>query len=181
MAGYPLNGNMYNPYIGQQQQLYYPDPYGYNISQQQQQNFGQQQIMQNLNPPSQPQPQAQVQLIQGRVIKNAEEIVPSEIPMNGSTSFFPLADGSCIFTKTWNGKGTIDTNIYTLYIPPKEEELEDNSVDNNNNIIFNTILERLDNIEKMIVNKTQQNKKTYNNKNKNQGQQNAEQEMIDNG
>lgn len=50
--------------------------------------------------------------ITGRVVASLEEIVPNDVPMNGSTAFFPVSDGSAIFARAWNRDGSIATVVY---------------------------------------------------------------------
>lgn len=45
----------------------------------------------------------------GRLVANADEITPQEVPMDGSVSLFPQNDYSCIYAKTWTKEGTIAT------------------------------------------------------------------------
>ena len=49
------------------------------------------------------------QVLPGRVINNSDDITPQEVPMDGSVSFFPQQDYSCIYAKTWTKEGTIAT------------------------------------------------------------------------
>lgn len=48
-------------------------------------------------------------MIPGRLVANADEITPQEVPMDGSVSLFPQNDYSCIYAKTWTKEGTIAT------------------------------------------------------------------------
>ena len=50
--------------------------------------------------------------IAGRMVGAPSEIVPNEVPMDGSVAFFPTSDGSAIFAKAWNPNGTISTVQY---------------------------------------------------------------------
>lgn len=59
--------------------------------------------------------------ITGRVVASLEEIVPNDVPMNGSTAFFPVSDGSAIFARAWNRDGSIATVVYK----PVMEEQQD--------------------------------------------------------
>lgn len=59
--------------------------------------------------PVQVQPQSG---ITGHLIGSHEEIQPSDVPMNGSASYFPTQDGSVIYAKQWNPNGTITTVRY---------------------------------------------------------------------
>lgn len=48
-------------------------------------------------------------MIPGRLVANADEITPQEVPMDGSVSLFPQNDYSAIYAKTWTKDGTIAT------------------------------------------------------------------------
>lgn len=54
----------------------------------------------------------------GRVVSQEAEITPQEVPMDGSFSWFPMADGSAVIGKRWNSDGTIQTVRYA----PEEQE-----------------------------------------------------------
>ena len=55
----------------------------------------------------------------GRMVGNADEITPQEVPMDGSVSLFPQNDYSCIYAKTWTKEGTIAT---VRYVPEQPQE-----------------------------------------------------------
>lgn len=67
--------------------------------------------------------------IPGRMVTNADEIVPQEVPMDGSVSLFPQNDYSCIYAKTWTKEGTIATMRFVPEQPqngePKKSPLEE--------------------------------------------------------
>ena len=70
--------------------------------------------------PQNPQTYPQASLgLQGKLIDNAEVVKVTEIPMDGSVSYFPLADGSAILTKQLQTDGTSKVVIYK---PAKEPE-----------------------------------------------------------
>lgn len=72
--------------------------------------------------PQQAQPSA-TQGMSGRVVADIKEIVPQEVPSDGTFGFFPMKDGSAIYAKTWNGDGTITTIRFApVKDAPKEEE-----------------------------------------------------------
>lgn len=52
--------------------------------------------------------------LQGRIVDNTEVVKAIEIPLDGSISYFPLADGSMIITKQLQQDGTSKTNTYSL-------------------------------------------------------------------
>lgn len=134
------NNPNYNPYqmqsngfqVPQQQYYYYPTSTPYVIPQQQQMQF-----------PNQTQPNRQSG-IRGRIINSENEILPQEIPMDGTVSLFPMADFSCIFAKKWLSNGTIETQKYVLAIDvsPKPE--------NNQPDVYNMIDERFGKLEGVI-------------------------------
>lgn len=75
--------------------------------------------------PQQPiQPQIQAQMyrgignLQGKSIDNLEVVKATDIPLDGSISYFPLADGSAIATKQLMQDGTSKIKIYK----PVDEE-----------------------------------------------------------
>ena len=53
--------------------------------------------------------QPSVKRIPARIINDPKEIMPNEVPMDGSVSLFPTADYSCVYAKAWNANGMIDT------------------------------------------------------------------------
>ena len=48
----------------------------------------------------------------GRIVSQEADITPQEVPMDGSFSWFPMADGSAVIVKRWNSDGTIQTVRY---------------------------------------------------------------------
>lgn len=87
----------YNPYYQPQMNRYQPIDY-----QQYQPSYPQ-------NP--QTYPQASLGL-QGKLVDSIEVVRAIDIPLDGSTSFFPLADGTAIVTKQLQKDGTSRTIIY---------------------------------------------------------------------
>lgn len=65
----------------------------------------------------QPQPYGQIATprpaLSGRMVASDAEIVPNDVPTDGSTGYFPARDGSCIYAKAWSNDGTIRTVRYT--------------------------------------------------------------------
>lgn len=60
--------------------------------------------------------------ITGRMVGAPSEIVPQEVPMDGTVAFFPTSDGSAIFAKAWNPDGTISTVQYSPIRPEGKAE-----------------------------------------------------------
>ena len=59
--------------------------------------------------------------LQGKSVDNIEVVKAMDIPLNGSISYFPIADGSAIVTKQLMMDGTSKTIIYK----PVENETEE--------------------------------------------------------
>lgn len=141
MPGYGTNGfnGFYAPYGQPMNVPSYPAPYqgnqmGYTPFQPM---TAQQQNVQ--------QPQPQVLQISGRMVNSADDIMPSEVQMDGRNYYFPSADGSCIYVKSWNKNGELVMVKYvldTVEQTPKENKLE---------IMLNSINERLSKIEKTLT------------------------------
>lgn len=52
-----------------------------------------------------------------RVVQSMNDILPGEVPMDGTVALFVQADGQKIYAKQWNQKGNIDTVEYELNRP----------------------------------------------------------------
>lgn len=130
-----FNNSTYNP-------MMYPQAYpNYNnyVQQDRQPNYR----PQNINPINQ-----NNNFLQGKVVDSIEVIRAMEIPLDGSITFFPLADGTAIVTKQLQNDGTskivtykplLDDNIPKEKIEEKvyvtEEEFE-KRISNINNFNF---------------------------------------------
>lgn len=55
------------------------------------------------------QPPAQISGLNGRVVEVAENILASDVPMDGSFAIFPKRDLSEVYVKYWTGEGKIAT------------------------------------------------------------------------
>ena len=86
--------------------------------------------MQRMQPQPQPQMQPEMQFnqqsiyrqstgLQGKSVDNVEVVKATDIPLDGSISYFPLTDGSAIVTKQLQQDGTSKTVIYK---PSNEKE-----------------------------------------------------------
>lgn len=61
-------------------------------------------------------------MLQGKSVDSIDVVKAMEIPLDGSTSYFPLADGSSIITKKLKNDGTTEIIIYKPYIEEIKEE-----------------------------------------------------------
>jgi len=59
--------------------------------------------------------------LQGRIVDNIDVVKSIEIPLDGSTSYFALADGTAIVTKQLQQDGKSKT---VVYVPASEEQPE---------------------------------------------------------
>ena len=91
----PYN-NLYNPY----------NPY-YTYNQQSQ--LQPQQMPRQTTPMYKPQPSV---VLQGKVVDSLDVVKATDIPYDGSVSYFPLTDGSAIITKQLQQDGTSKMVIY---------------------------------------------------------------------
>lgn len=62
--------------------------------------------------------------LQGKVVDNIEVVKAIDIPLNGITNYFPLADGSAIVTKQLQQDGKSKTIVYKPAIEEKPEEVK---------------------------------------------------------
>lgn len=67
-----------------------------------------------------PQPRRpQVQALPGKYINSLQDIVPQDVPTDGSIGIFPQSDYAAIYLKKWDGNGTISTVKYIPDLPPQ--------------------------------------------------------------
>lgn len=60
--------------------------------------------------------------LQGKIVESAEVVKVTEIPLDGSTSYFPLADSSAIITKKLGTNGISEMIVYKPVIEEQNEE-----------------------------------------------------------
>ena len=110
----------------------------------------------NVNYQPQPQPmyyQPTRPSIFGRIVGNESEIVPNEVPMDGSVSYFPTSDGSSIYAKKWRTDGTIQTLKFAPVYDKPETPKDDSTTPLMNDICadIQLISERLSKIESLLT------------------------------
>ena len=89
----------------------------------QQQRFQGMNMMQQPMPTQQyipPMPTIQQNNLQGKIVDSVDVVKSMDIPLDGSVSYYALADGSAIVTKQLQSDGTSRTIIYK----PSENEKE---------------------------------------------------------
>lgn len=107
--------------------------------------------------------------IPGKTITNPNEILPQDVPMDGSVGLFPVQDHSCIYAKAWNSNGTIAT---VKYVP--EQTIAQPAP--TPAISLETVSNKLDRIEKML--KQRRGNKSYH-KHSNDEEENNESTVAD--
>lgn len=60
--------------------------------------------------------------LQGKIVDNIEVVKAIDIPLDGSTSYFPMADGTAIVSKQLQQDGTSKIIIYRPVEPEAKEE-----------------------------------------------------------
>ena len=110
----------FNPYYG-----YIPNQYGKSSYYMQQPNVTPQYQPQATEYMNQMQNAYQKPLgLQGKTVDNIEVVKATDIPLDGSVSYFPLVDGSAIITKQLQQDGTSRTIIYRPSEEEKPEEIK---------------------------------------------------------
>lgn len=154
---YSLNGYSATPQYGQVQTPAMPQ-----LNNLQQAQTTTQQSMQTIQNGS----------LYGRVVGTLDEIVPNDVPRDGSIGLFPQRDYSCIFAKQWNNDGSIST---IKFVPEPVQQQDDQQTAG---VGISDIMDRLDSIENML----RQQKKPYHNQKRNRYDENrnAKVEVSDN-
>ncbi len=99
----------------------------------------------------------------GKVVNSLNEITASDVPMDGSVSYFPSMDGNTIVAKKWGSNGLIETSLYSL----QNNEADNVTTKAEKSVLglsdevtewFEKVSNRLDNIEKALVPKSTRKK-----------------------
>ncbi len=67
-------------------------------------------------------------IIYGKFVANEMDVKPNDVPMDGKIAAFPQQDLSCVYLKSWNSRGTIDSVKYipeVSTVPGSEEPTYD--------------------------------------------------------
>lgn len=62
--------------------------------------------------------------IQGKTVDSIEVVKATDFPLDGSISYFPLADGSAIVTKQLLSNGTSKTTVYKAVLGEETKPVE---------------------------------------------------------
>lgn len=97
-------------------------------------------VQNNIASPQTPRPS-----LPGRPVNDINEVMASEVPMDGSSSIFPLQNGSRIYVKSWNSDGTIKTLTYV------QEEQSVTKSESESVSISDLINRRFDSLEELLI------------------------------
>lgn len=95
---------------------------------------------------------ARPRTIPGRMIYSPDEIMPQEVPMDGSVSLFPMHDWSCVYGKWWTSNGQIQTVKFVLEQPKKQ--IDESAVS------LSDISERLNKVERYLFKSKHKNNRS---------------------
>ena len=111
-------------------------------------NFLQNQMQQNN--------QQNFNMLGGKVVDSVEVVKATDIPMDGSSYYFPNADGSEVYSKRWLPNGKTEIVVYTKQNPITESK----EVKETNELMekLNGFDERFDKLEKLFSSKQVGNK-----------------------
>lgn len=81
----------------------------------------------------------------GRVVASPDDIMPNEVPMDGTPSFFPKEDFSCIYGRKWMPDGRI---VPVTFVPQVDTQADPEP--NQNGGQMEEILAKLASIEALL-------------------------------
>ena len=114
----------FNPYYG-----YIPNQYGKSSYYMQQPNVTPQYQPQATDYMSQMQNTYQKPIgLQGKTVDNIEVVKATDIPLDGSVSYFPLVDGSSIITKQLQPDGTSRMIVYKPVETQQPKQVEEKEI-----------------------------------------------------
>lgn len=121
-----------------------------------QQNYQQPQTMQYQ------QAQTPFSNLSGRTVNNFSEITANDVPMTGGFAVFPKADLSEIEVRQWNANGTISARSFKPVLIEDSTNPQASEKDGENmpsNAFRQVLMDRLDNIERLLSKKQGGNSK----------------------
>lgn len=94
--------------------------------------------------------------IAGKVVNDFNQIIPSDVPMDGSNATFLKSDLSEIQVRAWNGNGQIQTISYKPVLSDNMSQasnianVKENTLESALNELTALFNERLDKLEKLV-------------------------------
>ena len=93
--------------------------------------------------------------IRGRIVTSEQDIMPAEIPMDGSICLFMTEDCKSVIAKQWNSNGVLQSIIYS----PSSNEQAQSECQNGDRT--EELKAQLDRIENMLKRQGHQNKSRF--------------------
>lgn len=93
--------------------------------------------------------------IRGRIVTSEQDIMPAEIPMDGSICLFMTEDCKSVIAKQWNSNGVLQSIIYS----PSSNEQAQSECQNGDST--EELKAQLDRIENMLKQQGHQNKSRF--------------------
>lgn len=88
----------------------------------------------------------QVVPINGYIVSDLSDIAPRDVPMDGSVSWFPKEDFTCIWARMWNKDGQLLTFKFVEEVPNIPVQNQVNQTDE----FQSTLMQRLDEMQKSL-------------------------------
>lgn len=140
--------------------------YSYNPYYQQRYNMQPQMMQPQQMPIEQPTQQnfnnMQRNILNGKSVESIDVVKAMDIPLDGSVSYFPIADGSAIVTKQLQMDGTSKTVVYKPLEEQKQETVKFATYDDVKKLFDNIDLSVIDDLKdeiKSLKNELKDNKK----------------------
>lgn len=104
------------------------------------------------------QPQQQ-NILNGKVVDSIDVVRAMDIPMDGSTYFFPKADGTELYAKRWLPNGTTEIISYKPFLEGNSDETKNTQSDKSEGFAMLTglvdgIMKRFDELKVTMANST---------------------------
>lgn len=111
----------------------------------------------NIRMNNQPIPMASFPPLNGHWVNSMDDILPRDVPNDGSAGWFPANDFSFVTMRRWNNQGTFDTIVYIPFQPNQQAQpnLQNDSSASTMSLdaLMNVINARFDKLEKAVAKK----------------------------
>lgn len=118
----------YNPYYPQQQRLAQMEQQYPQFANNNNNNYMPQMNQQNQNVPQMQTVAQQSMGLQGKAVDSLDVVKATDVPLDGSITYFPKTDGTAIYTKQLQKDGTSKLTIYEVKEDTKEENSSKNDI-----------------------------------------------------
>lgn len=91
--------------------------------------------------------------LQGHAVQSEQDILPKDVPMDGSAGWFPAQNLQYVIMRRWNNQGMFDTILYVPYQPEQENNQVSTEQSASLNEFMAQINARFDKLEKAVARK----------------------------